>query len=41
MEKEKIATHRYTQYKEQYQYFVLIALILLAIEFIILERKKV
>ena len=41
LEKEKIATRRFSQYKEQYHYFVLIALILLIVEFFILERKKV
>ena len=41
LEKEKIATRRFSQYKEQYHYFVLIALLLLLIEFFILERKKV
>lgn len=41
LEKEKIATRRFSQYKEQYHYFVLIALMLLVVEFFILERKKV
>lgn len=41
LEKEKISTKKFSQYKEQYRYFVFIALILLMIEFFVLERKKV
>jgi len=39
LEKEKIAERRYSEYKEQYQFFVLFALFLLLIEFILWERK--
>ncbi len=39
LEKEKIAERRYSEYKEQYQFFVLFALLLLLIEFILWERK--
>ncbi|MBC8527042.1 MAG: VWA domain-containing protein [Candidatus Cloacimonetes bacterium] len=39
LEKEKISERKYSQYKEQYQYFVFIAFIFLAFEFLILERK--
>jgi len=39
LEKEKIAERHYSQYKEQYQFFVLFALFLLLIEFILWERK--
>ena len=39
LEKEKIAERRYSEYKEQYQFFVLFALLLLMIEFILWERK--
>ena len=40
LEKEKISSKRFSKYKEQYHYFVLIALIILITEFIIFERKK-
>lgn len=40
LEEEKISTKKFSQYKEQYRYFVFIALILLMIEFFVLERKK-
>ena len=39
LEKEKIAERRYSQYKEQYQFFVIFALLLLLIEFILWDRK--
>ena len=39
LEKEKIAERRYSQYKEQYLYFVLFALLFLLIEFILWEKK--
>lgn len=39
LEKEKIAERRYSQYKEQYLYFALFALLLLVIEFILWERR--
>ena len=39
LEKEKIAERRYSEYKEQYQFFVIFALLLLLIEFILWERK--
>lgn len=39
LEKEKIAERRYSQYKEQYLYLVLFALLFLLIEFILWEKK--
>ena len=40
LEKEKISSKQFSKYKEQYHYFILIALIILIVEFIIFERKK-
>ncbi len=39
LEKEKISERRYSQYKEQYMYFVIFALLLLVVEFILWERR--
>ncbi len=39
LEKEKLAQHRYTKYKEQYKYFVMLAFLLLIAHFLIFERK--
>jgi len=39
LEKEKIAQHKYSKYKEQYKYFILLAFIISVILFTLLDRK--
>ncbi len=40
MDKEEIETKVYSEYEEQFQYLIVVALLLIIIEFMILERKN-
>lgn len=39
LEKEKVSQHKYSRYKEQYKHFVLVALFLTVILFMLLDKK--
>ena len=40
MEKDKIEARIYSDYEDKFQYFIFFALLLLLIDFVILERKN-